>query len=78
MNNIDLFKSHYEPDEKVEPDEFETIDLIKKFGEKKEPERFYCNLCGETPCEFIVDKFFREPLCCPFDKRFNANWKRSK
>ena len=45
------------------------IDVIK------EGKKFYCNVCDENPCVFIVNHSSNEPLGCPFDKKFDASWK---
>lgn len=39
---------------------------------------YYCYVCSEKPCEFIVEGNKKLPFACPFDKKFNAIWKEKK
>lgn len=40
--------------------------------------KFYCNICGEDSCLLIVKNSNNLPFACPFDKKHNAVWKKSK
>ena len=37
--------------------------------------RFYCYVCGEDPCLFVVKNPHNPPFACPFDKKHNAVWR---
>ena len=36
--------------------------------------KFYCKVCGEVPCIFMVNDPSNTPFACPFDKAHNAEW----